>query len=182
MNHFHIQSSSLAKMKRVKISIREKYMLYYERKENHVLVMAFAQCVRGIVHCYNKNSRTRTFLFYLELEGVKVKKLAFLSIIIGSLLVIIGTSCQRRTIQKNQEIISEMEQEKPVKKTFKISIPAAADRGTIIVQEPDGDVLFSYKGTIDIQNDGRNGQAIDIVVTVPEENNSIKHEEVQIDE
>ncbi len=111
-----------------------------------------------------------------------MKKLAFLSIIIGSLLVIIGTSCQRRTIQKSQEIISEMEQEKPVKETFKISIPAATDHGTIIVQEPDGDVLFSYKGTIDIQNDGRNGQAIDIVVTVPEENNSIKHDEVQIDE
>lgn len=112
-----------------------------------------------------------------------MKKLAFLSIIIGSLFVIIGTSCQRRTVQKNQEIISEMvEQEKPVKKTFKISIPAATDHGTITVQEPDGDVLFSYKGTIDVQNDGRNGQAIDIVVTVPEENNSIKHEEVQINE
>lgn len=111
-----------------------------------------------------------------------MKKIAFLSIIIGSIFVIIGTSCQRRTIQKNQEIISEMEQEKPVKKSFTMSIPAATDHGTIIVQEPDGDVLFSYKGTIDIQNDGRNGQAIDIVVTVPEENNSIKHEEVQIDE
>ena len=111
-----------------------------------------------------------------------MKKLAFLSIIIGSLFVIIGTSCQRRTIQKNQEIISEMEQQEPVKETFKISIPAATDHGTITVQEPDGDVMFNYKGTIDIQNDGRNGQAIDIVVTVPEENNSIKHEEVQINE
>lgn len=111
-----------------------------------------------------------------------MKKLAFLSIIIGSLFVIIGTSCQRRTIQKNQEIISEMEQQEPVKQSFTMSIPASTDHGTIIVQEPDGDVLFSYKGTIDIQNDGRNGQAIDIVVTVPEENNSIKHEEVQIDE
>ncbi len=111
-----------------------------------------------------------------------MKKIAFLSIIIGSLLVIAGTSCQRRTIQKNQEIISEMEQEEPVKKTFKISIPAATDHGTIVVQEPDGDVLFSYNGIIDIQNDGRNGQAIDIVVTVPEESNHVKHEEVQVDE
>lgn len=111
-----------------------------------------------------------------------MKKLAFLSIIIGSLFVIIGTSCQSRTIKKNQKIISEIAHEEPIKKSFTISIPTATNHGSITVQEPDGDVLFSYKGTIDIQNDGRNGQAIDIVVTVPEENNTIKHEEVQIDE
>lgn len=111
-----------------------------------------------------------------------MKKLAFLSIIIGSLLVIIGTSCQRRTIQKNQEIISEMTHEEPIKKSFTISIPAATNHGTITVQEPDGDALFSYKGAIDIQNDGRNGQPIDIVVTVPEESSSVMHEEVYLDE
>ena len=107
-----------------------------------------------------------------------MKKLAFLSIIIGSLFVIIGTSCQSRTIKKNQKIISEIAHEEPIKKSFTISIPTATNHGSITV--PDGDVLFSYKGTIDIQNDGRNGQTIDIVVTVPEENNVIKHEEVQI--
>jgi hypothetical protein len=36
-----------------KTYIREKCISYYERKENHVLVMTFARCVRGIVHYYN---------------------------------------------------------------------------------------------------------------------------------
>lgn len=112
-----------------------------------------------------------------------MKKLAFLSIIIGSLFVIIGTSCQSRTIKKNQEIVTESNTSKPVtveKKTFILQIPKATNRGTVTVQEPDGEVHGEYKGEIDILNDGRNGQAIEIVVTVPKEDKS--KQEAVVDE
>ena len=43
--------------------IRENYTPYYERKGNHVLVMAFARCVRGNVHCYNNTVELALFSF-----------------------------------------------------------------------------------------------------------------------
>ena len=43
--------------------IREIHKVYYERKGNHVLVMAFARCVRGIVHCYNNTVELALFSF-----------------------------------------------------------------------------------------------------------------------
>ena len=46
------------------VLIREIYMLHYERKENHVLVMAFTRCVRENVPLLQQYSRTHTFLFY----------------------------------------------------------------------------------------------------------------------
>lgn len=40
-----------------------KNSLCYERKENHVLVMAFTRCVRENVPLLQQYSRTHTFLF-----------------------------------------------------------------------------------------------------------------------
>ena len=48
--------------------IRENYILYYERKGNHVLVMAFARCVRGNVHCYNNTVELALFSFIFEMN------------------------------------------------------------------------------------------------------------------
>lgn len=103
-----------------------------------------------------------------------MKKIAFLSIIIGSLLVIIGTSCQSRTIKKNQNIISESNESKSVEveeeETFILQIPKASNHGTIKIQDSEGNVKAEYRGQIDIVNDGRNGENINITITVPGEN------------
>lgn len=48
----------------MKRNIAKKNMLYYERKENQVLVMAFTRRVRGDVTLLQQYSRTRTFLFF----------------------------------------------------------------------------------------------------------------------
>ena len=51
-------------------NIHEKYMLYYERKGNHVLVMAFARCVRGNVHCYNNTVELALFSFLIRVKNM----------------------------------------------------------------------------------------------------------------
>ena len=57
-------------------NIREKNMLYYERKGNHVLVMAFARCVRGNVHCYNNTVELALFSFlFLCLFAKKTRRI-----------------------------------------------------------------------------------------------------------
>lgn len=99
------------------------------------------------------------------------------------MFVVIGTTCQKKTMQKNQKIVTESNTNKLAtveKKTFILQIPKATNRGTVTVQEPDGEVRGEYKGEIDILNDGRNGQAIEIIMTVPKEDKS--KQEVVVDE
>lgn len=103
-----------------------------------------------------------------------MKRLAYLSIGFGIILVLIGTACQKHKMQKNQNIISESNESKSVEvgeeETFILQIPKASNHWTIKIQDSEGNVKAEYRGQIDIVNDGRNGENINITITVPGEN------------
>lgn len=50
-----------------------------------------------------------------------------------------------------------------------IDIPKASNTGSVTVKDVDGNIYFHYTGEIDIQNDGKNGENIEIAVVVPSE-------------
>ena len=103
-----------------------------------------------------------------------MKRLAYLSIGFGIILVLICTACQKHKMQKNQDIISGSNESKSVEvgeeETFILQIPKASKHGTIKIQDSEGNVKAEYRGQIDIVNDGRNGENINITITVPGEN------------
>ena len=47
-----------------------------------------------------------------------------------------------------------------------VVIPEPCKVGTITVKDEEGNTICSYGGTVDIVNNGRNGELINIVVTV----------------
>lgn len=61
------------------------------------------------------------------------------------------------------------EEPQPVKqpRDIVIDIPEACTHGTIEVYEG-GELVFGYQGEIDIQNDGKDGEPIRIIVNVTE--------------
>ena len=52
-----------------------------------------------------------------------------------------------------------------------VAIPEPCKVGTITVKDDEGNTICSYGGTIDIVNSGRNGELINIVVTVGDDIN-----------
>lgn len=52
-------------------------------------------------------------------------------------------------------------------KPFVINDPESCTIGSITVYENDGEVRNTYQGPIDILNDGKNGEEIEIVINLP---------------
>lgn len=52
-------------------------------------------------------------------------------------------------------------------KPFVMDEPEACNIGSITVYESDGEVRNTYQGPIDILNDGKNGDEIEIVINLP---------------
>lgn len=50
---------------------------------------------------------------------------------------------------------------------FVVDSVESCDKGTITVYENDGEVRNTYQGPIDILNDGKNGEEIEIVINLP---------------
>lgn len=50
---------------------------------------------------------------------------------------------------------------------FVINDPESCTVGSITVYENDGEVRNTYQGPIDILNDGKNGEEIEIVINLP---------------
>ena len=73
-----------------------------------------------------------------------MKRLAYLSIGFGIILVLICTACQKHKMQKNQDIISGSNESKSVEveeeETFILQIPKASNHGTIKIQDSEGNV------------------------------------------
>lgn len=50
-----------------------------------------------------------------------------------------------------------------------IDIPEPRTDGTLTIKDTEGNIYFQYVGRIDIKNNGKNGEAINIEVTLPSE-------------
>lgn len=50
-----------------------------------------------------------------------------------------------------------------------VDIPEPRTDGTLTIKDSEGNVYFQYAGVIDIKNNGKNGEEIDIEVTLPSE-------------
>lgn len=66
-------------------------------------------------------------------------------------------------------ILSEEETEQTEKtaKPLNITIPTPTTGGTLTVYDENGEVYFQYSGEINILNSGRNGEPVEVEVSVP---------------
>lgn len=48
-----------------------------------------------------------------------------------------------------------------------ITIPTPTTEGTLTIYDENGEVYFQYSGEINILNSGRNGEPVEVEVTVP---------------
>lgn len=92
-----------------------------------------------------------------------VKKLIVIGLLLIAVILIIAchdssAEHQGNDINKQPEIPT-------------VVIPEQCDEGIVTVKDETGNALFQYDGSIDILNSGRNGEPIDIVITVSSEEN-----------
>lgn len=59
------------------------------------------------------------------------------------------------------------EQTEKTAEPLNITIPTPTTGGTLTVYDENGEVYFQYSGEINILNSGRNGEPIEVEVTVP---------------
>lgn len=59
------------------------------------------------------------------------------------------------------------QQAREIEDTIVIDVPTSSSYGTVTIYDFD-DVIYSYKGEMQILNDGSNGQPIEVVVDVAE--------------
>lgn len=66
-------------------------------------------------------------------------------------------------------ILSEEETEQTEKtaEPLNITIPTPTTGGTLTVYDENGEVYFQYSGEINILNSGRNGEPVEVEVSVP---------------
>lgn len=94
-----------------------------------------------------------------------VKKVLLKAIIAaGMLLAVVGAAILGRN--KISEYRAEERQHEAT--PLVITTPDPATDGTLTVYDEDGGIYYQYFGEIEIRNDGKDGEHIDIVVQLPE--------------
>lgn len=61
----------------------------------------------------------------------------------------------------------ETEQTEKTAEPLNITIPTPTTNGILTVYDENGEVYFQYSGEINILNSGRNGEPVEVEVTVP---------------
>lgn len=61
----------------------------------------------------------------------------------------------------------EAEQTEKTAEPLNITIPTPTTDGTLTIYDENGEVYFQYSGEINILNSGRNGEPVEVEVTVP---------------
>ena len=61
----------------------------------------------------------------------------------------------------------ETEQTENTSEPLNITIPTPTTDGTLTVYDENGEVYFQYSGEINILNSGRNGEPVEVEVSVP---------------
>ena len=71
--------------------------------------------------------------------------------------------------ESKDSFISEenAEQTEKVAEPLKITIPTPTTEGTLTIYDENGEVYFQYSGEINILNSGRNGEPVEVEVSVP---------------
>lgn len=95
----------------------------------------------------------------------RVKRVLLKAIIAaGMLLAVIAAAIYGRDKISAYRAVERQQEATPLI----ITTPDPATDGTLTIYDEDGAVYYQYFGEIEIRNDGRDGEHIDIVIQLPE--------------